>query len=116
MSSAVYLELETQIDRDQWAEFCRTHGIRFSPNTVGQNVFYHGDTQITLGPDKGTLPMIGERADFDRAEPPHRAKTITVSTYWMGNLLGVADIAHAILGIFQAKKRCDQELSALMRE
>jgi hypothetical protein len=101
MRSNVFLEFNDPIPLDEWLSFCSENRIEYSPRTVGRNVFYRGDTQITFGESPGEsieLPRLpsGE-LDFGQAKPPDRAARIIVSTYWMGNLEGVADVAKRIL-------------------
>ena len=116
MSSAVYIELETQINLKDWKSFCSQNSIEYSPNTVGMNVFYFGDTEIHFGESSSEkLPLLpsGE-IDFQSAHPKETANKIVVSTYWMGNLEGVALVAKKILSRWSGSFSNDDELNQLM--
>lgn len=100
MSSAAYLTIDRKdydpIPASEWLEFCAQHAIRYSPNTVGQNVFYADDVEITFG-EYGTISKSPDgRPDFSTARPPDGAYDVTVSTFYDGNLEGVARMAALI--------------------
>ena len=101
MSSAAYLTINRQdydpIPVSEWLEFCERHAIRYSPNTVGQNVFYADDVEITFGgPTQGAIERANGRPDFATAKPPSSAYDVWVSTFSGGNLHGVARMAALI--------------------
>lgn len=56
MSSGATIEfdpMETRVESDEWIEFCAEHGIAYSPNTVGGNIYYaggHAGVEIEFDP------------------------------------------------------------------
>jgi hypothetical protein len=94
MSSAAYLKADEDcpIGRNDWLAFCKRQGIRYSPNTIGRNTFYRDDVEICFGAESyDELPTLPSgRLDFSKAAPPTEATRITVSTFYGGNLDGVA--------------------------
>lgn len=117
MSSAAYLKLSKPIKRDEWLSFCEKTRIEFSPHTICQNVFYRGDTEIKLRPNDGILPRkTNGQPDFENAAPPEEATSITVSTFWMGNLEGVAEVVHAIQKQWPVEVEFDPELKSLIEQ
>lgn len=116
MSSAIYIELNNPINLKDWQSFCMDNAIKYSPNTVGRNVFYFGDTEIHFGESSyEKLPLLpnGE-IDFQAARPKETANKIVVSTYWMGNLENVALVAKKILSRWNGSFKNDIELNQLM--
>lgn len=80
MSSAAYLKFRPPLSLVEWEDFCRGHHIDYSPSTIGRNVFYRGEVQITFG-----------EADYsDQAEPPKEAKEMVISTFYRGDLSAAA--------------------------
>ena len=123
MSSAIYLKFDTPIQLTDWMSFCATSGIEHNPRVVGQNVFYkYGDTsyrddvEIHFGNPIPDAPRLQSGSlDLARVSPEPEAKEVTVSTYWMGNLDGVADVAKRILSIWPTHNiECAPELESLM--
>lgn len=112
MSSAVYLKFPKAILLKDWEAFCKTLSIEHSPNTVGGNAFYF------RGPF-GIEIKFGD-SDWKQKElpfhPPEQATKITVSTFWMGDLQGVAQVAKWILDRWFGSYDPDVELKALMLE
>ena len=110
MSSSVSLKWDKPIILEAWSSFCEANGIEYSQCTVGGNVFYsggHGGVEIWFG--ESALK------DFwQDNSPPPAAKTITVKTFWMGDLGAVARVAKAILGKWPGQSTEDPELSKLM--
>lgn len=74
MSSAISIELLAPINVFQWRDFCQANGIHHNPQVVDGNVYYRDDVQICFEP-----------------------QSIIVSTYWLGNICGVADVALDIM-------------------
>ena len=105
MSSAVYISFEKPISLQEWQEFCNENVIRYNPNTIGHNVFYYDDIEIHFGnPVYYELPKLENgMPDFNKASPENEATKIVVSTYWMGNLEGVAEITKRILSKWKSK-------------
>ena len=89
--SAVYIHADAPITAPEWETFCAENRIIYSPKTIGGNIYYRGDTEIRFS-----------------------ANHVTVSTYWKGNLLGVASVARAILARWSARFEFDKELRTLM--
>lgn len=116
MSSAVYIEFETPISLKDWQSFCLQNSIEYSPKTVGRNVFYFGDTEIHFGESSSEkLPLLSNgEIDFQAASPKETANKIVVSTYWMGNLEGVALVAKKILSSWNGSFSSDVELNQFM--
>lgn len=100
MSSAAYLTMDQDdpISISEWLAFCEKHGIIYRPNVIGRNVFQSDDIQVSFGvPKSYPLPTLPSgQFDFSKAEPPFEATRITVSTFYGGNLEGVARIAALI--------------------
>ncbi len=51
MSSSVTLTFANEIPLDDWTNFCATHKIDYSPDTIGQATFYKGEAEITVFPE-----------------------------------------------------------------
>lgn len=83
MSSAVHLTFIFPIPLERWHEFCAGHDISYSPMTVGKNVYYRGDVEITFG-------------SSDNDKEPEGADEINVSTYYDGDLRAVAAVVRLI--------------------
>ncbi len=118
MSSAVYIAAKQPISREEWLEFCKERSIEYSPNTVGQNIFYGGDSrqvEISFG-SCGTVQTVNGVSDFSTATPPESAAKVVVSSYIMSNLLDIARIADAIIRRWDCECECDPELAELMLE
>jgi hypothetical protein len=103
MSSAAFIEFEPGtkgIPITEWREFCDEHGIVHSPNTVGGNVFYANQVEVTFGRVLRVLNV---------ATPalPDHAHYLCFSTYFMGEAL--PDVAALALA---AWKRWGGQLSA----
>lgn len=117
MSSAVYLFFTPPIPLEDWVVFCNEQDITYSPQTVGRNVFYAGDVEISFGDQNlAPLPQLPDgRLDFSAASPGSLASEITVSTFWMGKAIpDVARIAKLILGRWSGTMQCDPELTRFM--
>lgn len=116
MSSAVSIHLVRPVSLKSWRKFCDENFILYSPNTIGQNVFYFDDVEIHFGEQNLVdLPRLQDGSiNFDAANPPESAKQIRVSTYWMGNLSGVAMIANKILYRWKGSLESDPEITELM--
>jgi len=119
MSSAIYLKFAEPVKLAEWLSFCQEHEIIYSPNTVGQNVFYHGGmggTEITFGKSNfKDLPRLPSGSiDFSKATPCETASKINVSTFFMGSLSGVAKVAKEITARWPCEFECDPELADLM--
>lgn len=84
MSYSRFFKSKTPISLDEWKSFCDEADIRYSPNTIGRNVFYSGDTEICFGrPLYDDLPKDDRgRLRFDLATPRQEATEISVSTSW----------------------------------
>lgn len=111
MSSAIYLKFRKAIPLADWEAFCKSLEIEYSPNTIGGNAFYfNGNFGIQI--------MFGEH-DFTQKNlpfhPPQEAAKITVSTFFMGDLKGVAKVAKWILQRWYGSFQADEELQGLMR-
>jgi hypothetical protein len=143
MSSAVHLRFEKQIDRKDWAAFCKEQKVFYSPNTVGGNTFYRfgfGGVEIHFGEaDYGEAPLTEDglppqtmfetdalpspyppqpgpgKYNFAARLPPEKAKNITVSSFHGQNLDKIADTAQRIINTFGGKWKADPELDGLMR-
>lgn len=117
MSSAVNIDLVRPVSLASWQKFCAKNSILYSPNTVGQNVFYFDDVEIHFGEQNPVdLPRLQDGSiNFDAASPQESAKEIRVSTYWMGNLSGVAMIANKILSRWKGSFESDPEIEWLMK-
>ncbi len=116
MSSAIFINFTQPINLEDWMEFCKQYSIKYSPNTVGQNVFYRGNTEIQFGKrilEEHPKKVNGE-IDFGKTIPRLEATRIVISTYWMGELEGVAETATLILGKWRGEFECDIELNGLM--
>lgn len=101
MSSAITLRFETPIPLAAWQIFCTTHDITYSPHTVGGNYYYQDDIEIQFGESD---------LHTENATPPSSAEIITVSTYYLGNLQGVATMAKTIIAQWPGSFECDSEL------
>ena len=114
MSSAVYLKFKKPVPLKEWLKFCPEYDIQYSPNTVGQNVFYYGGfggVQITFGESNPVeLPVIGDMINFSKASPLSEASEITVSSFYGSNLDNIAFIAKKILVKWNGSFTCDDEL------
>jgi hypothetical protein len=97
VSSCIYVTFDEDegVTGEAWTEFCREHGIRYSPQTVGQNVFYAGDVEIHFGAKDGTAPTLrpGGGYDWDTAKPPDYAEEITFRTVYGHALERLAELA-----------------------
>jgi hypothetical protein len=116
MSSAVTIYPEKPVPRAEWNGWCAFVGIHYSPNTIGRNVSYLDQVQITFGePSYDPLPELpGGKLDFSKAEPPESAVEIHVSSYFMSNLAEVAAVAGAVLKRFGGRWSADPELEHLL--
>lgn len=105
MSSMSELKFKEPITLKEWKKFCSDFGIRYSPNTVGRNTFYNGDTEICFGEcNWEELPKTPTgQLDFSKATPFDEAKKITVSTYFCGNLEGVVQVINWIKKEFKGR-------------
>jgi hypothetical protein len=110
MSSAIYLKFNKSIPLEAWEKFCKAQAIEHSTNTVGGNKFYF------RGPF-GIEICFGD-SDLSQKAPPFRppeeAKKVTVSTFHMGDLEGVAQVAKWILERWFGSYDSDLELKARM--
>lgn len=103
MSSAIYVKFDQEegIDAARWQAFCGAHGIAHSPRTVGGNVFYAGDVEVTFG--EGLPGRI-----------PEYAEHVTFSTYFLGPAVPeVADLARAFWLEFGGAVEAAEELRGL---
>lgn len=123
MSSSIYVTFDEDegVSGEAWAEFCRDHAIRYSPQTVGQSTFYAGEVEICFGRD-GTEPVKvdapghfdGWRYDWDTAKPPDYAERVTFSTFHYGSAMPqVAVLARAFWLRFGGRVSADEELRHL---
>lgn len=104
MSSAIYIRAGQPIPLLKWDLFCTVNGLKYNPHVVGRNAFYYFDTQVLFGEGtyKPELPELPDgQLDFSKARPPETAVRIVVSTYFMGNLKSVAEIAQRIIEEFK---------------
>jgi hypothetical protein len=94
MSSSVSLTFPQPITLFDWVAFCDEMNLSESTN----GCWYQGDVEISVG-------------------PPYPTNHIDVSTYWMGDLEAVAQVAGQIMQRFHGKmKECSPELTELMAE
>lgn len=111
MSSAVHIELKEVLPIDDWLEFCKKHGIVFSPRTIGQNTFYKDQVQVMLD-GRGYLyinPQTRE-GDFENAKPPDSITEICVSSYFLSNLPEIAEVAKSIIMEYPCSFEENEEL------
>jgi hypothetical protein len=99
MSSSLGIVLDAPASIKGWAAFCEANGVVFSPNTVGQNVFYRGQVEVTLDKE-GLVRKKGGCPNWETAKPPDSFSGITVSSYVGRNLDGIGDLARAVLATF----------------
>ena len=119
MSSSVYLKSPRAISLAKWQTFCNKNGIVYSPNTIGRNVFYKGQVEITFGePNFTKLPELESGSlDFSRATPGTSALEITVSSFFMSNLAEIAEVVGLIANQFPGMAwQAAPELSNLVYE
>ncbi|MFN2592941.1 MAG: hypothetical protein ABR532_08945 [Candidatus Dormibacteria bacterium] len=90
MSSAATITWEEEdepVSATDWADFATANGLTYSPRTVGGNYFYVGEgdreLEVSFGEGNGT-------------SIPTEARQICVSTYFDGDITGVAKLAGAI--------------------
>jgi hypothetical protein len=119
MSSAVTFKFERPVSVDDWTDFAAKNGIGYSPNTVGQNVFYGGTdrvVEIAFGEsNRNELPSLPNgMLNFDAARPPSEASKLRVSTFHMGDLEAVAQVANAVRERFGGEVASDPELETLI--
>lgn len=105
MSSAIYLSFPEPIPLNEWQAFCYANGIEHSPRTIGGNVYYFGDVQIVF-----------DASNFGAGEAIPSTNAITVSTYFMRNLVGVATMVKLILAHWIGSYESDDELKGLMAD
>lgn len=112
MSSRIYLAFKSPVTIDVWMKFCNENDIVFSPNTVGQNVFYLDQVEITLG-GGGKLPKLENGSyDFDKATPPEQFTDATFSSYQGRNLSDIGDLFKKANEYFSdISISCDNELN-----
>jgi hypothetical protein len=112
MSSCIYLTFKSPVTIDVWMKFCNENEIIFSPNTVGQNVFYSDQVQITLH-GFGKLPILENGSyDFDKATPPDQFTEAVFSSYQGRNLSDIADLFKKANEYFtDLSISCDGELN-----
>ena len=104
MSSAIYLNYKRNpVKLGKWNKFCKNAKIRYSPNTIGRNIYYYNDAEISFGEYVfDDLPKDeNDNLRFDLAKPNNVAKEIKVSTYFMGNLENVSNITKKIMKKFK---------------
>jgi len=118
MSSDIHLSFEKPIPLVEWNWFCSINGIEYSPQTVGQNVFYyggHGGVEVEFGESM----LASGQCDFSKATPFPEATHIVVKTFFMRDLDSVALVAGKVLKRFAAKHGgsffCSEELAEAMR-
>lgn len=108
MSSAAYFEFDEPISRSDWLAFCEEQGIIYSQNTVGGTVSYKGDIEVSFGE-----PHYHDR--WQDNELPEKASGLTVSTFYGGNVAGVAELTKAVWRRWQgASVRADPEVREAM--
>ena len=121
LSSAVYIEFDDQegVLQGKFLEFCSSHDIEYSPQTIGGNVFYyggHGGVEVTFGEASyEELPALPNGClDFSAATPPEYAERVRFSTFHMGREIPcMAELARAFWIEFGGAVSCDPELRAL---
>jgi hypothetical protein len=114
MSSNIYFKFDRPIKLEDWWKFCEENGLEYWPNVIGRNAFYRGDVQVCFGEaNYEDLPEIDGQKDFSKASPHLTAYKIDVSTYWMGNLLGVSKVALAIKKQFGGEMEYSSEFEGL---
>ena len=102
MSSAICITFDEAdaISGEDWAAFCAEHAVTYSPQTVGRNVFYAGDVEVTFGD-----------AQPAAEGPPGYAGSVTFSTYHLGAAMpDVATLARAFWLRFGGSVSADPEL------
>lgn len=116
MSSAITMEFEPSVSLGEWKIFCKENGLIYAPRVIGQNAFYKDDIQVLFGrANFDALPASEKGIDFTKAEPYGTAEEIVVSTYWMGNLRGVSELASVIAIEFKPKyTHTDMELRDML--
>jgi hypothetical protein len=119
MSHAAYFDFDEPVTLGDWSAFCQEHAIEYSPNTVGQNVFYAGDIEVHFGgyDEQGSLEYnVSGSPKWETAKPPEKATHITVSTFWGGNIRGVAGLAASLWLWSHGQAKCsgDPDVVAIM--
>ena len=115
MSSSATIKLARSVPLAEWETFCAEQHIRYSPNTVGQNVYYCGQVEITFGPQNGSLERDPQRdlPLWSPARPPTTGNVIEVSTFFLGpEIRQVARLALAIRDRWNGQLRADPEIEA----
>ena len=100
MSSAITWTRDTPISVGDWMTFCRQEHILHSPRVIGKNVFHFGGLsgiEITFG-------------EANYTSLPEHAHEIIISTFFLGDLRGVARIARHMLQYFGGNTSPDLEL------
>jgi hypothetical protein len=105
MSSSIYLNTSKPITLKDWQEFCDKNGIVYSPNTIGHNIFYKKQVEITFGESNHKeLPKLENgMLDFSKSTPCESAAQISVSSFFMSNLDETVAVAKAITNYFCAQ-------------
>lgn len=110
MSSAINLVFDEDVQIQAWSDFCERHGIVYSPNKVGRNVFCQGKVEISTE-EEGTVQKRRGRYDWSTALPPLWISGMRVSSFHGSNLESIGELARNIAAAFPCRASCDPELS-----
>lgn len=114
MSSNIFIKFKDVVPLADWLEFCRQHDIEYSPNTVGQETFYKGSSQLSVRP-YGTLSSDRDgRPKWETARPPEMITHLDASTYFAGDLESLAEVAEAVITAFPCSVEYSPELGHLL--
>jgi hypothetical protein len=104
MGSAVVFRFaeDEGVEGERWASFCAAHSIVHSPATIGGNIFYAGEVEVTFGEHSyGSIPEYAEYVSF--------------STYFLGSAMPEAvTLALAFWLEFGGAMDADPELRGLI--
>lgn len=121
MSSSVHLSFNQPITRDSWISFCKIYDIKFSPRTVGQNVFYReglGGVEIWFGPSHHKEVPLDQNGNhnWDAVKPPKLALKIVVKSFYQRNLALIAETVKDIQRELGGRiSSCDPEIEPYLR-
>ena len=107
MSSSIFITFTRPVYENAWKKFCKKNNIEYSPRTIGRNVYYsggHGGVEISFG-----------NPNYDEEVHPTYADEIIVSTFFMGDLSSVAQVASKIIESFGGMWSASSELESEMR-
>jgi hypothetical protein len=100
MSSAANITFEPDtigVSINEWQEFCKEHQIEHSPHTMGGNVYYAGDVEISY--DKHWVRF---STYWGGAAIPDVARLAMIAwRRWGGNLSADPEVAQATRGAAQ---------------